>query len=406
MTGTTFYSIEKTPEGRSGGTTQAETRVYNERLIISLVRRHRQLSKADLTRLTGLAPQTITTIVNRAADGGLLRRREPLRGRLGQPSMPYALNPEGAYSFGLKVDHRSADVVLVNFIGEVLAFERSTFDYPSPGEVVAFTRAAIARICRKHSTVSVDRIAGLGIASPFYQWDWGEEIGVPAAQIDPWKEIDIRAELDRSFDWPVYLFNDATVAAGGELMFGSGLGYADFLYAYVGYAIGGGLVLDHHLVPGRNNLAASIGRLPVPAPNGTASSVVPLLEVASLHSLARKLDAEAQGRIWSSPEDWGDLGPALAKWIAIVADGLAYTAQSAVALVDIDNIVIDGPVPPGVRREIVKAVRRKLARTLAGRPEPFSVMEGTFGHLGPVIGGASIPLLVKYSNDKDLLFKD
>ena len=63
-------------------------------------------------------------------------------------------------------------------------------------------------------------------------------------------------------------------------------------------------------------------------------------------------------------------------------------------------------MPKEVRKEIAKATRRKLARSLAGRPQPFSVLEGAFGHLGPAIGGASIPLLVKYSNDRDVLFKD
>ena len=114
VTGNSFFSIEKVPEARSGGATQAETRVYNERLIVSLVRRHGELSKVDLTRLTGLAPQTITTIVNRAAQGELLLRREPLRGRLGQPSVPYALNHDAAYAFGLKVGHRSADFALTD----------------------------------------------------------------------------------------------------------------------------------------------------------------------------------------------------------------------------------------------------------------------------------------------------
>jgi hypothetical protein len=33
-------------------------------------------------------------------------------------------------------------------------------------------------------------------------------------------------------------------------------------------------------------------------------------------------------------------------------------------------------------------------------------VEGSFGYLAPAIGGASIPLLVKYSNDKEILFKD
>ena len=406
MTGSSFFSVEKITDGRSGGTTQAESRVYNERLIVSLVRRHGQLSKTDLTRLTGLAAQTITTIVNRAADRLLLQRLEPLRGRLGQPSVPYSLNPEAAYSFGLKVDHRSADVALVNFVGDVIAFERTLFDHPTPDDVMTFARGAVARMCRKHKSIQKDRIAGLGIASPFHQWNLSAETVAPADRLDAWKEIDIRAELDRAFDWPVFLYNDATVSAAGELMFGTGGSRADFLYVYVGHFIGGGLVLDHHLFPGRNKLAGAIGDIPVPAAGRTSGPAATLLGIASLQSLAGRLSGPEGARIWSSPDDWGELGGVLAEWIEEVSEGLAYAARSAVALLDIDNVVIDGAIPTAVRKDIAKATRRKLARILVDRPEPFSVLEGTFGHLGPVIGGASIPLLIKYSNDKELLFKE
>lgn len=406
LTGSSFYSVEKVADGRSGGTTQAETRIYNERLIVSLVRRHGQLSKADLTRLTGLAPQTITTIVNRAADDELLSRKEPLRGRLGQPSVPYSLNPGAAYSFGLKIDHRSADVALVNFVGEVMAFERTTHDFPTPSGVMSFAKAAIARMTRKHKSASTQRIAGLGIASPFHQWQWDEASGTSAAKLAAWKQVDIRAELDRLFDWPVYLFNDATVSAGAELMFGCGLGRADFLYAYVGYFVGGGLVLDHHLFPGRNRLAGALGMMPVPLSGRKGERTAPFLKVGSISSLASRVSDGENDRIWSSPEEWGDLGSPLSEWIDEVSAGLAYVTQSAIALLDVDNLVVDGAMPVAVRREIAKSTRRKLARVVADRPEPFTVLEGTFGHLAPAVGGASIPLLVKYSNDKELLFKE
>jgi len=69
-------------------------------------------------------------------------------------------------------------------------------------------------------------------------------------------------------------------------------------------------------------------------------------------------------------------------------------------------VVIDGAMPAAVRKEVAKATRRRLAWPLADRPEPFTVLEGTFGHRAPVMGGASISLLVNFSNDKDLLFKD
>ena len=140
-------------------------RIYNERLIVSLVRRHGQLAKTDLTRLTGLAAQTITTIVNRAADRQLLLRREPLRGRLGQPSVPYSLNPEAAYSFGLKVDHRSADVALVNFVGDVVAFERTTVRLSDARRRHEVRQGAPSRACAA-STSRSRRSASQASASP------------------------------------------------------------------------------------------------------------------------------------------------------------------------------------------------------------------------------------------------
>ena len=406
MTGHSFYSVEKVPEARSGGATQAETRVYNERLVVSLIRRHNQLSKVDLTRLTGLAPQTISTIVNRAAAEALLSRGEPLRGRVGQPSVPYALDPLGAYAFGLKVDHRSADIALIDFVGDVLGFEQTTFDYPMPDDIMAFALAATSRILRRQRSVRRERIAGLGIASPFYLSHWEEEIGAPAGRFDAWRQIDIRAALDDAFAWPVYLFNDATVSASAELMFGSGLGRPDFLYVYIGHHVGAGLVLEHHLVPGRNRLAGAIGELPICVLEGPKARAIVLKDCASLKALADALPERDRERIWSWKEDWSVPDGAVATWIEEAAEGLSQLVRSAVAILDIDNAIIDGAVPAAVRREIVKATRRKLARAFVERPEPFAVVEGTFGAAAPVMGGASIPLLIKYSNDRDLLFKD
>ena len=404
MTGTSFFSVEKIGSGRSGGTTQAESRIYNERLVVALVRRHGQLAKTDLTRLTGLAPQTITTIVNRAAGTGLLRRLEPLRGKLGQPSVPYALNPAAAFAFGLKIDQRGADVALINFTGEVIAFERGDLAQPGPEQVMDFAQGAILRMREAHA-LPPERIAGLGIASPFHRGSLDDDF-LPEARLEAWRRIDIRAELDRHFDWPVFLHNDGTMAVAAELMFGAGAQSADFLHAYIGHNVGGGLVLDHHLHPGRNKLAGALGDILVPAAAQDNENAVPLSRVASLRALAGRLNGAHDGRVWSSPDDWGDLGQALPDWIEAVSDGLAHAVLNAVALLDIDNVVIDGAMPKEVRKEIAKATRRRLARNLAQRPQPFSVLEGAFGHLGPAIGGASIPLLVKYSNDRDVLFKD
>ena len=96
------------------GSNQNGVRLYNERLVLSLIRRHRSLSKVEIARLTGLSVQTASGIVGRLEQDGLLLRRDPQRGRVGQPAIPFTLHPEGALSLGLKIGRRSCDLVLMN----------------------------------------------------------------------------------------------------------------------------------------------------------------------------------------------------------------------------------------------------------------------------------------------------
>src|SRR5205814_1299168 len=54
----------------------------------------------------------------------------PVRGKVGQPSVPMALNPDGAFSIGVKIGRRSMDMMLVDFTGQVR--ERMSLDYAFP----------------------------------------------------------------------------------------------------------------------------------------------------------------------------------------------------------------------------------------------------------------------------------
>ena len=83
------------------GGNQVSVGQYNERLVISLLRRHGWLTKADLARMTGLSAQTMTVIGKRLTASGLLLSGDKMRGRVGQPSTPFALNPHGAVSIGI-----------------------------------------------------------------------------------------------------------------------------------------------------------------------------------------------------------------------------------------------------------------------------------------------------------------
>jgi predicted ArsR family transcriptional regulator len=112
------------------GSNQTAVRAYNERLVLSLVRRHGSLAKVDIARETGLSAQTVSVIMRSLEGDGLLVRGEPKKGRVGQPSVPMSLKPGGAYSIGLKIGRRSADLLLMDFVGNIHKQLHETYAYP------------------------------------------------------------------------------------------------------------------------------------------------------------------------------------------------------------------------------------------------------------------------------------
>src|SRR5258708_26780155 len=121
----------------SRGTSQSGVGLYNERLILSLIRRQRSLAKVEIARLTGLSTQTTTVIINRLEADGLLTAGEPQRGPVGQPSTPYSLKADGAFGVGLMIGRRSSDLVLMDFTAGIRALRRMIYPFPVPPDIPA-----------------------------------------------------------------------------------------------------------------------------------------------------------------------------------------------------------------------------------------------------------------------------
>jgi predicted NBD/HSP70 family sugar kinase len=398
------------PGASNRGTNQIGVRLYNERLVLSLIRRSGALTKADIARLTGLSPQTISIIINQLTADGLLSRGNPQRGRIGQPSVPYSLDPEGALAFGLKVGRRSVDLYLIDFVGTIIKALHQTYLYPTPEGIRRFATEGIAETLAGLKPGLADRIAGLGIAAPYEMWTWHEEMGAPKEEIDAWRTIDIRADIAKLCPWPVYFANDITAACAAELMFGIGGEHIDYLYVYLGSFIGGGLVLDGHLFPGRTQNAAALGSMPAMRSGGAeGGKPMQLMNVASIYVLERLLQAEGRnsGVLWRSPDDWGDdLGPSLDKWIADVAESLASAIVAAIAVIDVDTVIIDGAFPAAIRTRIIEQTEAAIGRVNRQGLSPFRLVAGTIGNAARAIGGASLPLLANFTQDREVLFKD
>ena len=120
----------RSPLKRTVGSNQVGMRQFNERIVLQAIRLHGSLPKADVGRLTRLSMQTVSMIVDRLIDDGLLEKQARVRGRIGQPSVPIALRADGAYTIGIKVGRRSLDVLAMDFAGHVWTAMSSTTRIP------------------------------------------------------------------------------------------------------------------------------------------------------------------------------------------------------------------------------------------------------------------------------------
>ena len=139
------------------GSNHAGMREFNERIILQAVRQNGALPKADLARLTQLSTQTVAIIVGRLIDEGLLVKHERIRGKIGQPSVPIALNPDGALSMGIQVGRRGLEMLVCDFLGNTRSTWKYLYDYPDPQTILnKIVETAICFYCISTETRFVE----------------------------------------------------------------------------------------------------------------------------------------------------------------------------------------------------------------------------------------------------------
>ncbi len=382
-----------------GGANQTGARAYNDRLVLSLIRREGTLSKAELARRTGLSPQTLGLIVKRLQKERLLLAEAPVKGKGGQPSVPYRLNPDAVFALGLKIGRRSAELALCDFVGTVRARVEKRYRYPMPEEIVAFYGLEARNLVAKLPEEYRSRLSGTGVAMPFNLWSWGKALGAPDGALEAWRDCPINARLSEAMQGAeVALSNDGTAACAAEFMVSGASAPPDFCYVFIGWFVGGGIVLDGKLHPGRRGNAGALGSMLVAGPQGPQ----PLLERASLMRLEQLSGSELPFDDEDSPYWRSD---AAERWLADAALSIAQAAANAAAVVDFSALRIDGVMPARVRQRIVGMTRDAYARLDTRGLSSMAIEEGRVGPAARTVGAAILPILSGFSRDREVLLK-
>jgi len=277
----------------------------NKIKVLNLIRDKKAISRADIAKITDLSAPTVTRIVDSLINTEHLVVEIGMgNSNGGRPPNLVEFDGENNYVIGIDLGATNIYGVLTNLNAEII----------SEIKIPTFVQSGFEKVIERTYKVIEDLISGSGInKNKIYG------IGMAVAGLvnrqkyilvfSPdfhWYDVNIVGELSKRTDIPIKFDNVTRVMALGELWYGIGKKFNNFICVNIGYGIGAGIIIDGHPFYGTNGMAGEFGHITLEKDSDIkcdCGNYGCLEALASGHSIAaiaqEKLNAGAQSILLS-----------------------------------------------------------------------------------------------------------
>lgn len=338
----------------------------DQRRILRELRRAGPLSRSALAVRLELSGTALTKLSRELLALGLVEE-VPIEGepRRGRPAVPLRLAAAGGYAVGATAHKGLLEIALIDFAGQPVASYREESEPLDPQAFGRRVRVLTHELVQRHNLLGW-RMLGIGVAVP----------GPPLApdgsrwsvvdDMPGWRGADLREILSLELGWPLWIENDANVAALAEYYMGGLLqAFSTIVVLLFGFGIGAGVIVDGRLVRGQFGVAGEIGCL---FPGGRPRPS-PLDLLAYLR--AQGCDVSSVAEIDPTAPDQS---PIIAQWIERAAEQLEVVCNTGFAWFDPGAIVLAGPLPRAILQGLADRLdHARLVTTIHARRPPIRV---------------------------------
>ncbi len=251
-----------------GGNTKLMKKI-NRQLILNAIFEKPDQSSADIARKYKLQRSTVTNIVNELIKEGHVRVSgvgQSTKGG-GKPPTLLELNPEHGYIIGVEILPLEIRLILMNYKSDVLFRERYNYKQPLNKDTLIPQIVENIKKLKKEYKLKDKNILGMGLGiSGLVNYDEGQIYYSMGLKV---KNFPVVKRLKEHFKFPIYIDNDANVAAIAEQWFGKAKNLANIVFVSINEEVTGvgcGLVFDYELYRGTSR---SAGELPFRLPTVT-----------------------------------------------------------------------------------------------------------------------------------------
>jgi len=337
--------------------------IRNEKLLIGLLRDEGALSQTQICKKTGLGSSTISYIVGRLRDKGLIIENHGQSNKRGAKPVLIDINPTGQFIIGAEINPSYLLTGLFDFRSELVDFIKVSLDPEHVVDhVVHLMEVNIKGLLSKHN-ISLDKLAGIGVTlSGSISSEGAVQLSSPLG----WKNVPLRQLLRQKFECPVGIYT-TKVRLLAEMNIQPPLSSRNIVYLNVANGVGTTVIIDGHLIHGSTNRCGELGHVVVD-PDGPVCGCGQrgCLEAhisgrAITKKIRHDLSSGTQSVLSESLTEQDTPEDVVEKWkqaidkkddyamrlCSFVADKIARSAAIAINLYDPDTLILAGYVIMG-----------------------------------------------------------
>lgn len=242
---------------------QSLVRQINLSVIMRQLRAHAPISRAALAEMTGLNKTTVSSLVNELIERQFVREvgleeSGPGRGA-GRLGILLTLDPQAGYIVSAEIGVDFITVICTNFAPEIIWHHTENIEPDTSQHTIIDRVLALLQIAADAGRESCSTFLGIAVGVPgLVDQSSGSLLFAPNLK---WQNVPLRDIIQKSFEAPVVVDNEASIAALGEYYFGAAQHYQEVLYISAGVGLGGGIVHEGQLFSGVTGFGSEFGHM-------------------------------------------------------------------------------------------------------------------------------------------------
>ena len=231
-------------------------RDINRDIVLELIRFQQPVARADLSRLSGLRPSTISAIAEQLIGEGWVVEGAVIKAARGRPSTMLSVNSDKV-TFALDLRPDRAILAVIDLSGRFLSRE-TILSFTDPRKTITKIAERVASLRTEHPGKTFE---GIGISVPGRVHPVTQRVLL--APNLKWHNFDLKGTLEKETGLQVEIDNDANACLLSELWFGRLHGMKNVVLVAVAEGVGAGILAGGQLLSGLNGMAGEFGHISV-----------------------------------------------------------------------------------------------------------------------------------------------